>query len=215
MNISCLGGVTWSNDGRRQCISGLMLNTYIDRMSNTALFKLSGSIYFKYSKAGKKKQRIFLFIYPESIQSISRGLSAASPAFLSLSFIMFKTPTLVAPRNGIFISKPQTKDLLNSICDLANATTFTIHLKTSGLPIVIKDQLRRIISIYSATNVHDRPRTNHRRANLDLLYAGRGGEVVNKKSTANILPKLDPLLQFNTRALPKIISKCMAFVITY
>lgn len=47
-----------------------MFNINIDYIFNTALFKLSCIIYFKYIKAKKKKQQVFIFIYLKLIQSI-------------------------------------------------------------------------------------------------------------------------------------------------
>lgn len=210
VNISCLGDVTWSSNSGPQHINGLTLNIYIDRMSNTALFKLSCSIYFKYGKAREKKQRVFLFIYPESIQSIRLGLNvptSTSPTLPTLTFSMSKKPAFITPRNCILISKPKTKDLLKSICALANATALTICLNVLRLPIVIQHQLEHIVNICSATNIHNRPRTNARRSNLKLLYAGRGGEVVGETSAASVPTGIRSLLRSDTRPLFKIISK--------
>ena len=73
--------------------------------------------------------------------------------------------------------KPQTKGLFGLMHSLAEVTDFTIQLNNSIVTTPLISSLERIVHLFSVAT--DRPRTNARCANIDSLYSGRGGKIVN------------------------------------
>ncbi|PTB48712.1 hypothetical protein M431DRAFT_99323 [Trichoderma harzianum CBS 226.95] len=195
--------LTWQNpDGQMQRVEGLNLDLYLDTSTNTAIFKIYGYVLLKGSKSKSSKQAVYLFIHPETIQSITpqtehaaplSALIQSGPIHHSLCFSLTAHPHLVVPKNLILESRPKTKALLDSIQALATVTAFTVHL--SNLDTVTSTQgiLESVASTFSLSHNDNRPSTNTRRANLTTLYAGRGGEIVNvKNDVANTEACLPP-----------------------
>ncbi|KKP05782.1 hypothetical protein THAR02_02156 [Trichoderma harzianum] len=176
-----------------QRVEGLTLDFYLDTWTNTAIFKIYGYVLLKGSKSKSSKQAVYLFIHPETIQSITLQTGHAAPFSTliqsgaihhSLCFSLTVQPHLVVPKNLILESRPKTKALLDSIQALATVMTFTVHLCLSNLDTVTSTQenLELIASTFSLSHNDNRPSTNTRRANLTTLYAGRGGEIVSAKN---------------------------------
>lgn len=184
--------ITWQDaDGQMQHVEGLYLDLYVDTATNTAIFKLYGYVLLKGSKAKSSKQAIYLFIHPESVQTITlqTGHAAApfstlinfGPTHHSLCFSLTAPPHLVVPKNLVLESRPKTRALLDSIQALATMMTFTVHLNHPDMATSTQKDLALISSIFSLSHNDNRPSTNNRRANLTTLYAGRGGEIVYAK----------------------------------
>ncbi|KAL6825338.1 hypothetical protein V8C40DRAFT_228469 [Trichoderma camerunense] len=195
--------LTWQNtDGQMQRAEGLNLDLYLDTSTNTAIFKIYGYVLLKGSKSKSSKQAVYLFIHPETIQSITlqtkhaalfSTLIQSGLIHHSLCFSLTAQPHLVVPKNLILESRPKTKALLDSIQALATATAFTVHLSNLHTVTLTQENLELIASTFSLSHNDNRPSTNTRRANLTTLYAGRGGEIVNvKKDVANTEACLPP-----------------------
>lgn len=187
LNISYQNNaVTWKdNDGLTQHADGIHFDIYLDASTNTALFKLYCHILHKGSKAKGQKHTIFLFIHPESVRAItldserSSGPSTSRPRRQTLSFSITQQPSLVIPKGYVLESKPKSKGLLNLVLALASVTEFAIHLNSSNITTPKQTRLELVARIFSPSSAHNRPLTNKRCANLESLYAGRGGEVAN------------------------------------
>ncbi|KAL6787422.1 hypothetical protein J3E68DRAFT_440428 [Trichoderma sp. SZMC 28012] len=195
--------LTWQNaDGQMQRVEGLNLDLYLDTSTNTAIFKIYGYVLLKGSKSKSSKQAVYLFIHPETIQSITLQTEHAAPFSTpiqsgpirqSLCFSLTAQPHLVVPKNLILESRPKTKALLDSIQALATVTAFTVHLSNLDTATSTQENLELIVSTFSLSHDDNRPSTNTRRANLTTLYAGRGGEIVNvKNDVANTEACLPP-----------------------
>ncbi|QYT00197.1 hypothetical protein H0G86_007294 [Trichoderma simmonsii] len=195
--------LTWQNaDGQMQRVEGLNLDLYLDTSTNTAIFKIYGYVLLKGSKSKSSKQAVYLFIHPETIQSITLQIEHAAPFSTliqsgpihhSLYFSLTAQPHLVVPKNLILESRPKTKALLDSIKALATVTAFTVHLSNLDTVTSTQENLELIASTFSLSHNDNRPSTNTRRANLTTLYAGRGGEIVNAKNDgANAEADLPP-----------------------
>lgn len=194
--------LTWQNaDGQMQRVEGLNLDLYLDTPTNTAIFKIYGYVLLKGSKSKSSKQAVYLFIHPETIQSItlqtehaapSSTLMQSGPIHHSLCFSLTTQPHLVVPKNLILESRPKTKALLDSIQALATVTAFTVHLSNLDTVTSTQQNLELIASTFTLSHSDSRPSTNTRRANLTTLYAGRGGEIVNAKNDVANAEALPP-----------------------
>lgn len=195
--------LTWQNaDGQMQRVDGLNLDFYLNTSTNTAIFKIYGYVLLKGSKFKSSKQAVYLFIHPETIQSItpqtehvapSSRLILSDPIRHSLCFSLTAQPHLVVPKNLILESRPKTKALLDSIQALATVTAFTVYFSDLDTVTSTQEILELVASTFSLSHNDNRPSTNTRRANLTTLYAGRGGEIVNAKNdVANAEADLPP-----------------------
>ncbi|KAL6903263.1 hypothetical protein GGI43DRAFT_401590 [Trichoderma evansii] len=181
--------VAWKNpDGRTEYTDGLSFDLYMDISTNTAIFKLYGYILLKGNRGKSGKQAIYLFVHPESIRAItletmpgtpSQLLTNLGPNYHSLSFSLTKKPCLVVPQNIILESRPKTAALLDSIRALATVLNLTVSFSNTDTITSRLHSLGSVASGFSPTSTGDRPSTNARRANLNALYAGRGGEIVH------------------------------------
>lgn len=186
--------ITWKNaNDQTQRVEGLYLDLYMDTPTNTAIFKLYGYVLLKGSKAKSSKQAIYLFIHPESIQTITLQNDRASPSPMptnsgpnhhSLCFSMTTRPHLVVPKNLALESRPKTRALLDSIQALAAVMNFTVHLSNPDTVTSAQKDFELIASVFSLAHIGNRPSTDNRRANLTTLYAGKGGEIVNANNDA-------------------------------
>lgn len=193
VDVSCRPNtVTWKNtDGCDESAQDLSLDLYLDPSSNTAFFKLYGHIYLK--KSGKRnRQAIYLFICPETVQTVSwkpTVQDTPEPSSHSLCFSLSKPPDFVIPKDCPLESKNKTQDLLHSIHALARVTTFTAHFIDQKTDLRTREQLAAVASAFSERR-RNRPLLNKERANLTTLYAGTGGEVFdfNPKPTTETDP---------------------------
>lgn len=197
--------VTWkAADGQIQRTDGLYLDLFMDiSTTNTAIFKLYGYILLKANKGKSSKQAIYLFIYPESIRAITLETIHDAPSqpstnlgssHHSLSFSLTTQPHLVVPQDLILESRQKTFALLDSIRALTTMVNFTVSFSNADTVASTLHSLRLVASVFSPTSSDSRPSTNARRANLNALYAGRGGEIVHTNdATANAAVRPPPL----------------------
>jgi gas vesicle protein len=197
--------VSWKNaDGQIRRTGGLYLDLFMDiSTTNTAIFKLYGYILLKANKGKSNKQAVYLFIYPESIRSITLETIHDAPSQLStnlgfshqsLSFSLAAQPHLVVPQDLILESRMKTAALLDSIQALATTVDFTVSFGNTDTVASTLHNLRLVASVFSSTFSGSRPSTNARRANLNALYAGKGGEVVHTNDvTASAAVQPPPL----------------------
>ncbi|PTB35768.1 uncharacterized protein TrAFT101_010613 [Trichoderma asperellum] len=205
VDVTCRNTVVaWKNaDGRTECTDDLSFDLYMDISTNTAIFKLYGYILLKGNRGKSGKQAIYLFVYPESIRSItletvhdtpSQPLTNLEANYHSLCFSLTKEPCLVVPKSSILESRPKTAALLDSIRALATAANFTVSLSNTETITSTLQSLGLVASVFSSTYTGHRPSTNARRANLTALYAGRGGEIVHTNdATASAAVQPPPL----------------------
>ncbi|KAL7813110.1 hypothetical protein V8C26DRAFT_421880 [Trichoderma gracile] len=203
VDITCRNTtVTWKDaNNQAQRVGGLALDIFLDTSTNTAVFKLYGYVLLKGSSGKNSKQAIYLFIHPESVHAISlQTIDAApssnspipGPSRCSLCFSMTARPRLVIPKNLVLESRAKTRTLLDSIQSLASVKTFTALLDNSDTATPLWDDLELLASVFSLSRRDNRPSTNHQRANLTTLYAGRGGEVVSPKEDVTSLESVLP-----------------------
>ncbi|RFU81804.1 hypothetical protein TARUN_395 [Trichoderma arundinaceum] len=177
--------IAWEDGNNKpQTVDGICLKVDIDTLTSKALFKLSCWIWVKGKgknkgqiKRGKikagNKQSIYLFIHPEDIRAITLEVKNDVP---SLHFFMIRSPYLVIPSDRILECKNSTQPLLHSMKSLAKTDDFTIHLNVSNISDLTWKHLQHIALIFSATSIN-RPSIDDRRANLQTLYGGTGGNI--------------------------------------
>jgi hypothetical protein len=182
---SCM--VYWEDaDKQEQHTTELRLSLYTDCSRDRALFKLHGSVFLK-TRGSNNKRSLFLFIYPENLQSIECGASNRSKmpgtrknASISLRFTMTQPPSFVVPKNQPVNPKKVSQGVLDAIQALAKVKLFTIYLNSLNLAPETREQLALFPSVLAT---HKHLLTDQQRANLDTLYQGQGGEVVNFSET--------------------------------
>jgi hypothetical protein len=183
------------------------LKVDIDTLTSKAIFRLTCRVWIK----GKGKNRtqlkgndgqagdqqpIYLYIHPENIQAITLELDNDVS---SLHFSMDQSGSrLVIPSDCILECKNSVHARLLSMRALADTSEFAIRFKNADMKKITRHHLHQIASIFSATNTN-RPNTDDRRTNLQTLYIGVGGLVLDKDTVLvdNISPE-------NTSAPPPI-----------
>ncbi|KAL7940747.1 hypothetical protein V8C42DRAFT_336669 [Trichoderma barbatum] len=193
-SIDCsysIHSVNWKDaNNQTKCIQGLELDIYLDTWTNTAMFKLYTYINLKLSRRKNKKQRVYLFIYPEWIKAITAQISPdmrykasdttmPNQNFYSLHFFLTQKPDLIGPRNNSLASKPKTNNQLDLIQDLALATEFEFQLTNSTTAPLKPNVFKLLAASFSPLVDKNRPSRNKKRGNLATLYAGKGGVVVS------------------------------------
>ncbi|RFU81626.1 hypothetical protein TARUN_574 [Trichoderma arundinaceum] len=185
--------VTWKDvDGQTKQIHNLVLDTYLNTLDNTAMFKLYVSITTKgnkrKSKSKSNKQRVYLHMYPEWIQAITYRISptarstargTAMSDLYSLHFSMTQRPDLIGPKDCPLTSKSNTRTQLDLIRDLASVTEFAVHLDRTNTVTPRQKDFELLASSFSPTCTDSRPCKDGTRANLATLYAGNGGVIIN------------------------------------
>lgn len=182
--------VTWNDDSEERCqLEDVSFDLYLNTSTNTAMFKLHAYVILRGGKGKSNKQAVYLYIYPERIQAIKYSVyhnprpSTSKTLQLrhySLCISMTQAPDLIRPKGRPLESKGKTKTRLHLIEDLASVTKFIVHLDSSNA-VLSKSELDLLEKIFSGDRPEDRPRTDLPRANPATLYAGNGGEIVEKK----------------------------------
>lgn len=178
--------VSWTNDnGQHRFLSHSPLNhdhvtfdIQFDTKSNTALFKLVANVSLK----GKRnKSNVFLFIYPECIQTLGLEDDDNRPTSMSdklgtstysLHFNLATPPALVVPSDGCVPKNQATRSILELLQDLAWKTSFDIAFPCRTLP---KD---RLIALCEKVSLSGHVRTMSRASTITKLYGGKGGRVI-------------------------------------
>lgn len=181
------------------------LDLHVDGPNDRAFFKLSCSVvlkndvlghdeYQRDKKRGKKRGKrgsqavhmrgLFLFIHPESIQSIEYGAENPGPGMNRSKFLRFtmtEPPHLVGPRSGEVTwenTRETSHDLLAAMIALANVKCFTVYLGLLGLRFKAHDHLPNLPKIFPSKQL----KTETTRADLRSLYGGRGGVWLDLKN---------------------------------
>ncbi|KAL6881105.1 hypothetical protein J3F83DRAFT_721034 [Trichoderma novae-zelandiae] len=177
INMSYLKNIVTWRDVKDQAQRSDLINfdVYSDASTNTAFFKLYCDVRFRSSK-GNQIQTIFLFIYPETIRTVTLkpDVDLLAP---SLQFSLTQPPSLIVPGDRILQCRPQTKGLFGLMRSLAEVTNFSIQLNHPITTVPTPAPLERVIQLFSVSA--DRPLTNATYASVTSLYGGRGGEIVN------------------------------------
>lgn len=167
-------------------IKGTELTLNMDTSANTAMFKLSTYITLKTSRRNSNKQRVYLLIPPERINTITtkisphrRSTAADVPDDYALHFSLTQKPDFIGPRIHHIESKRGTQEQLALIQRLATITEFTIHLTSSDAIARRRKDFELITTIFSLENPKNRPYKDKKHGDLATLYAGKGGKVIN------------------------------------
>ncbi|KAL7938151.1 hypothetical protein V8C35DRAFT_291076 [Trichoderma chlorosporum] len=159
---------------------------------NTARIRLCTQIYPTKSKKSDNKIAVYLYIYPEVIRAIELHKSADQQASeqepqscYSLHFNLKQRPSLVFAKDFVLASKNKTKRCLNLMKGLASTEKFTLQIDRSSATEQAIEDLNTLASTFSLNFARVRPCMDSRRADLDTLYAGKGGIVVQLKEFAS------------------------------
>jgi hypothetical protein len=132
---------------------------------------------------GNNQRNLYLFIYPEHIESIEYEARNSSSlpdiqknSSASLRFTMTQPPSFVIPANRPLNPKSKSRPKVDAMQALAKVKCFTVHLNYLGLGFEIRDVLPLLPSIFVPNH---RLKREERSADLQSLYDGTGGEVVN------------------------------------
>ncbi|KUI74302.1 hypothetical protein VM1G_09973 [Cytospora mali] len=166
------------------------LDIQLDSESHTAFFKITANVAFK----GKRnKSNIFLFVYPERIQSLAvvdeEDDSVSAPDRLgtgtySLRFTLATPCALVVPKDGFVPKDSVARSTLESLQALAAKTSFQVNIPCDTLP---KDRLAALcIEASSRGCLKTMPGTD----NLAKLYGGKGAMMIEYDAAGNseVLP---------------------------
>lgn len=169
-------------EGQSQPTGDLTLNIYMRTATNTALVRLDTYIYPKNQK-NAKKQALYLFIYPENIETFKVRLKRSQrkklegpKLYYSVQISVREKPCLVY-KKAILQSKQNTKACLDIMTSLAGVTEFTLEICNSSSGIKQIGDLQTLQS-----NIHNAEKhllTDRGHADLSTLYAGTGGMIVD------------------------------------
>ncbi|KAI3398217.1 hypothetical protein diail_9694 [Diaporthe ilicicola] len=178
--------VSWTGDeGQVHSLSHSPLNhdhvtfdVHFDAESQTAFFKIAANLALK----GKRhKSNIFLFIYPERIQSLDiveqddESVSASKTlgtSIYSLQFLLVEPPALVVPKDDCVPKGDAARITLESMQALAGKTSFRLDLPSRTLAL---DRLTALCGKASSSGFL---KTMLGPSNTAKLYGGKGGMVI-------------------------------------
>ncbi|KAK3494146.1 uncharacterized protein B0T23DRAFT_375969 [Neurospora hispaniola] len=194
--VSLAAQAVWADRGLDRHISNLKADLHFDTEKRTALITLRGQCLLKTVSSGTVP--LYLFIYPESIQSVEFGYTPSPTAptteqggaasglkrFIRLRFILTQPPTLVAPKNQPLEPKGSSTILVDALHSLATVKDLSIYLDSSPLLTDVRRQLALLPSIFSHANISNRLTTHVKHTSLCKLYQGTGGQVINPRTTA-------------------------------
>ncbi|KAL7917968.1 hypothetical protein ACQKWADRAFT_265770 [Trichoderma austrokoningii] len=197
--------VTWDKSNENKKLRDITCQLNLNTSKNTALFRLQSHAVFKSARGNKSRHLVYIYIYPENLKTMTilkNGLSSSKDSpetalekrlkntYVDLQISMIQAPDLVRPRNHVFKLKNQTREELDLFCDLANATEVVLHFD-SFIEDIPRNDIRLLLDAFSEKN-KDRPRKDDRRANLDILYGGKGGEIATECKIAALPADVPP-----------------------
>lgn len=152
--------------------------------TKTAFIKLRATVMLKATASLPSKTSVFMFIYPERIQSVVLDESSESTSqeavkkklgqdTYCLRFTLDRPAALIGPTNPENIT-PKNKtsgEMLHHLRSLAHETKFTVYLPAK---VVTKARLH---SLCEAASGHEL-RTISWQAHMSSLYGGKGGRFI-------------------------------------
>ncbi|KAK4222330.1 hypothetical protein QBC38DRAFT_448375 [Podospora fimiseda] len=192
--------VVWEDSTRQmQHTPDLRIDLHVDASEGTAVFALHSCVFLKGGKPNKLK--LYLFIYPEDVQSVEYDGSSCPPIpamqrvpsnnFTSLHFTMTQPPSFVVPKDRPLVPKARSEGLLDTMKALASARDITIYL--DALPRV--PEIRYHLSLLPSVFLFVELRRDERRVAIQRLYHGAGGQVI---SLDHVAPAASPTPSNNT-----------------
>ncbi|KAI0592715.1 hypothetical protein F4775DRAFT_581029 [Biscogniauxia sp. FL1348] len=174
---------TWcGSDGQLQSLPQLKIDLHYNVHSDKAFFKLCATITLK-PPPRTNKTNIYLFIYPERIQTLTIE-ECPSPCPVSvqslgsdvtcLRFNLSRPPALVLPKYSLQPRNKLSGDLLNTFKLLAQQTSFVACLSIPGRTL----PRRRLLSLCEAASRHEGLKSIAGRSGITSLYSGHGGRIV-------------------------------------
>lgn len=197
-------GVDWHDStGKKNSNATLRLDMYADYSKARAFFKLSGTVFLDQNfgeddgrgkkrgisrgqsrgSQGVNKRRLFLFIYPEHVQSIKFGSRRSRFGKNRRQFVRFslsQPPSLVGPKEEQVTLKGTegtSQELLAAMIALANARSFTVYISI-GLSLEARDDMSALSKIFKPNQLA----TDTAHADLNSLYEGYRGVVLDLKN---------------------------------
>ncbi|KAI1634865.1 hypothetical protein F4809DRAFT_616553 [Biscogniauxia mediterranea] len=179
--------VTWrSSDGQLQSLPQLKMDLHYSVHSDKAFFKLCATITLK-PPPRANKTTIYLFIYPERIQTLaidecpsprSASVQSLGSDVTCLRFDLSRPPALVLPKYSLQPRNKLSGDMLNSFRFLAQQTSFAACLNIPGRTL----PRGRLLSLCEAASRHDGLKSIAGRSGITSLYSGHGGRIVEGDS---------------------------------
>ncbi|KAI1490739.1 hypothetical protein F5X96DRAFT_634871 [Biscogniauxia mediterranea] len=179
--------VTWrSSDGQLQSLPQLKMDLHYSVHSDKAFFKLCATITLK-SPPRANKTNIYLFIYPERIQTLaidecpspySASVQSLGSDVTCLRFDLSRPPALILPKYSLQPRNKLSGDMLNSFRLLAQQTSFAACLSIPGRTL----PRGRLLSLCEAASRHDGLKSIAGRSGITSLYSGHGGRIVEGDS---------------------------------
>lgn len=158
--------------------------------SNTAFFKIAASVAYK----GKRnKSNVFLFVYPERIQSLAvvdNGEDAAAKLGTSaytLHFDLTVPPSLIVPKGDWIPKNLAARSILASLQAVARKKTLHITIPSRTLD---SDRLTTLCDRTTSSSL----KTPSNLIEVSRLYGGQGGIIVEdaEPQVGDALPASEP-----------------------
>ncbi|KAF3771002.1 hypothetical protein M406DRAFT_320606, partial [Cryphonectria parasitica EP155] len=175
--------ISWTEDDNRTAFLAndpvnhdhVTLDIHVDHASHTAFFKVIANVAYK----GKRnKSNVYLFIYPERIQTLARvdddddsATARLGTSAHSLQFTLNTPPSLVVP-NGVWIPKNEARPIISSLHTLAGMNSFRVALPSNSI------SLDRLAIVCQEASTSGCLRTMADVANITKLYGGQGGRIL-------------------------------------
>lgn len=183
----------------------LLFHAQHESSSDTAFFQIRANVALK---ARKDKTNVFLSIYLERLQSVELvdhdGPEDTTSAQLGTStyclhFTLSVPPALIVPKGDLTPRQRSSGTLLDSLRNLAEQTTFNIHVPTTTLS---KAQLEALCKAASSGALSSMEKLK----DVASLYGGKGGRIIQHESKAAVaspvvsaaaVPKLEGLPSYD------------------
>ncbi|KAK3399588.1 hypothetical protein B0T20DRAFT_165848 [Sordaria brevicollis] len=182
--------VAWNDHDHHMRHTELDIDLHLDTANNQALFTLGRSVL---GQDLRRPINLFLFIYPESIESLefeadvrlptSAILDHQPPAILDhqphqrfgcLRFVTSRSLDFIGPQDPPL---EEFRDVFHTMNALSLVLNFNIYFNMSPIQPELLRQISSFPSLFSPTN--RRLETDVRRADLRTLYGGLGGRRIN------------------------------------
>ncbi|KAI1498985.1 hypothetical protein F5X99DRAFT_391332 [Biscogniauxia marginata] len=198
------GQVRYLHDAKAK--SAVTFELYHDASSRTAFFKLRASVSLK--DLSKPKTRVFLYIHPERIHSLtfsqddSPASSLLDTTTICLRFALARAAALIVPQVSLAAANSGSGQILDALRGLASATSFTVHFPSAAVP------RPSLLSVCALASQH-RLTTMAKHADITGLYNGKGGmvwfadnaTVTDTTSPEPVLPSYDDVVP-NSQSSP-------------
>jgi len=192
INITSWSAVAqWQKLGDQiSILKDLSLDLHHEVRSDKAFFKISALVVLK-AHPGRSK-RVYLFVHPECIQSLTLEDNPETryelgPGTIRLRFGLSSPMTLLGPKLNLTPQSKASGDILDALRVLAGQLSFAVYTNLSAklLPGQLPS-LCEAVSQHRLGSIADH-------ANPAKLYGGKGGQVVNVEGLTEELAEVAPI----------------------